>query len=156
MTTGPEERASELVLRLPSPEPLTNLFLARAERSQDRIASYSKIDGRWVGTTWREARQMTEECALGLLELGAQKGTPVAILSQTRREWGQLDIAIQAIGGITIGIYPSLTGAQSRQLLELSGARIIVIDDRAQRVKIQEACAGLLPPLAIVTMEEKA
>src|SRR5215470_779939 len=151
MTTAPEERASDLVRRLPSPEPLTNLFLARAERSADRIASHSKIDGRWVGTTWREARQMTEECALGLLELGAQRGTPVAILSQTRREWGQLDIAIQAIGGITVGIYPSLTGPQSRQLMELSGARIVVVDDRSQRVKIQEACAGLSPPIMVVT-----
>jgi long-chain acyl-CoA synthetase len=156
MTTAPEVRASELVARLPSPEPLTNLFLERAERSPTRVASFSKIDGRWVGITWREARQMTEECALGLLELGVDKKTPIAILSQTRREWGQVDLAIQAIGGITVGIYPSLTGPQSRQLLELSGARIVVVDDRSQRVKIQEACANLSPPVTIVTMEERA
>jgi long-chain acyl-CoA synthetase len=156
MTTSPDERSSELAARLPSPEPLTNLFLARVDRSPDRIASYSKVDGRWVGTTWREARVMTEESALGLLELGAARGTPIAILSQTRREWGQVDMAIQAIGGITIGIYPSLTGAQSRQLLELSGARIVFVDDRSQRVKIQEATVDLKPAITIITMEERA
>ncbi|MCK6552340.1 long-chain fatty acid--CoA ligase [Myxococcota bacterium] len=148
--------SAELLEAIPSPEPLTNLFLERAARSSDRIASYSKVDGRWVGTTWRESKLAVEEAALGLLELGAERGVPVAILSHTRREWTQLDIAIMCIGGITVGIYPSLTGAQSRQLLELSGARIVFVDERTQRVKIQEATQGLEPPVQIVTMEPVA
>jgi hypothetical protein len=56
MAINVQEQAFELVEQIPPPEPLTNLFLARAERSPDRILSYSKVDGRWVGTTWREAR----------------------------------------------------------------------------------------------------
>jgi long-chain acyl-CoA synthetase len=140
----------------PSPEPLINLFLARADAHPDRIATYSKIDGRWVGTTWREARLTVEEVALGLVELGADRGTPIAILSNTRREWGLMDMSTMAIGGITVGIYPTLTGPQSRQLLELSGARIVFVDDRAQRVKMEEACADLDPPITIVTLEPRA
>lgn len=148
--------ATEILDAIPSAEPLTNLFLARAERSADRVATYSKIDGRWVGTTWREARLTVEEAALGLLELGAERKTPIGILSNTRREWGLMDLATASIGGITIGIYPTLTGAQSRQLLELSGARIVFVDDRAQRVKIQEATADFEAPVTIITMEPRA
>lgn len=143
-------------IELPSPEPLTALFLRRAEARDEKIISHTKVDGRWVGTTWREARQAVEECALGLLELGADRGTPIAILAQTRREWGQMDLATMAIGGITIGIYPSLTGAQSRQLLELSGARIVFVDEPAQRTKIREATEGLEPPVTIITLEPRA
>jgi long-chain acyl-CoA synthetase len=134
-------------------EPLINLFLARAEAHPDLVVSYSKVDDRWVGTTWRESRIAVEECAHGLIELGADRGTPIAILSNTRREWAMLDMSTIAIGGITIGIYPTLTGPQSRQILELSGARIVFVDDRAQRVKLQEACENLDPPLTFITME---
>ena len=141
---------------IPAPEPLPNLFLARAEAAQERVQSYSKVDGRWVPTTWREARQSVEETALGLLELGLTRGSASAILSQTRREWGQLDMAILCLGGITVGIYPSLPGAQARQLLELSGARIVFVDSRAQRVKIQEATEDLSPPVQIITLEARA
>src|SRR5262245_52664481 len=113
----------DLDAAIPTPEPLTHLFLRRAEAQGDHVISRSKIDGHWLGTTWRESRLAVEEVALGLLELGADRGTPIAILSQTRKEWGQMDLATASIGGITVGIYPSLTGAQARQLLELSGAR---------------------------------
>ncbi len=139
---------------LPSPQVLPRLFMDRARRSPERIASYSKIDGRWVGTTWRESEAAVTEIALGLLVLGARAGTPVAILSETRREWGQVDMAILAIGAVTVGIYPSLTGAQTRQLLELSGARIVVVDEAAQATKVVAACAGLSPSVKLVTMTE--
>ncbi len=141
---------------IPPPEPLPNLFFARCEKDAEQIASYTKVDGRWVGTTWRQSRLAVEETALGLVELGADKGTPIGILSNTRREWGQADLAIIAIGGITIGIYPTLTGAQTRQLLELSKARIVFVEDRAQRVKVEEACEGLEPPVQFVTMASHA
>lgn len=146
----------ELGTEIPSPEPLTNLFFARAERAPERVASYSKVDGRWVGTTWREARLAVEECALGLLELGAEKGARVAILAQTRREWPVMDLAVLAIGGVTVGLHPALGGRDARRLLELSGARIVFVDDRAQRVKLREASAGLEPPVTVITLEPRA
>ncbi len=141
---------------IPSPEPLPNLFLARAEAAPDRVQSYSKVEGRWVATTWREGRQAVEETALGLLTMGVSTRDRIAILSQTRREWAQFDMACLCLGGVTVGIYPSLPGAQVRQLLELSGARVVFVDDRAQRVKVQESTAGLQPPVQIVTLEPKA
>jgi long-chain acyl-CoA synthetase len=153
MTSPLRADAPDIFEAIPSPEPLTNLFIERADRDPERVISYSKQDGRWVPTTRREGRLAVEELALGLLELGAERRTPIGILAQTRKEWGQCDLAIMSIGGVTIGIYPSLTGAQSRQLLELSGARIVFVDERAQRVKLEEATAGLEPPVMIVTME---
>lgn len=141
-------------MHVPAPEPLTNLFLHRAEVSAERIATYAKVDGRWVGLSWRGVRQAVEEVALGLLELGAQRGDRVAIVSQTRREWSQVDYASMMIGGITVGLYPTLTGPQSRELLEHSGARFVFVEDRAQRTKIQEAMGDR--PITLITLEHKA
>ncbi|MCA9555236.1 MAG: long-chain fatty acid--CoA ligase [Myxococcales bacterium] len=141
---------------LPTPEPLPRLFLRRAEQAGDRVASYSKVGGRWVGTTWREGRQAVEEVALGLLELGADKGTPVAILSGTRREWQEADMACLCIGAVTVGIYPTLTPAQARELLVLSGARIVFVEDHAKQVALQEATRDLDPPVRFVTFEREA
>ncbi|MBI2377999.1 MAG: long-chain fatty acid--CoA ligase [Deltaproteobacteria bacterium] len=123
---------------VPSPEPLSNLFLERCRTSAERIAGYAKLDGRWVGFTWAEVRAAVEEIALGLVELGAKRGDAIGVLSNTRREWGLADQAITLIGGITIGIYPTLTQAQTKYLVDHAGVRVIFVEDRAQRVKVQE------------------
>jgi long-chain acyl-CoA synthetase len=138
---------------IPPPEPLTNLFLHRTEVSADRIASYAKSDGRWIGMPWRAIRQAVEEIALGLIELGLGRGDAIAIISNTRREWSQIDVAVLCIGGITVGIYPTLTGPQTRFQLEHSRVKVVFVEDRTQRVKIEESAGDLR--LKLVTMEER-
>lgn len=141
---------------IPTPVPLPKLFLDRAEASPERVASNSKIDGRWQPTSWKQARQAVEEIALGLLELGVVRGDRVAIVSNTRRDWQEADMANLCIGAITVGIYPTLTGAQGRQLLELSGARVVFVEDHAMQVSLRESCRGLEPPVRFVTFEKQA
>ncbi len=123
---------------LPSPEPLGRLFLRRAERSADRVASSAKVNGQWVPLTWRAIRQAVEEIALGLLEIGVRRGDRVAIISQTRREWSQADIAILCIGGVTVGIYPTLTAAQTQALILQSGAKVVFAEDEAAEQKLRD------------------
>lgn len=123
---------------LPSPEPLGRLFLRRAERSADRVASSAKVNGQWVPLSWRAIRHAVEEIALGLLEIGVRRGDRVAIISQTRREWSQADIAILCIGGVTVGIYPTLTAAQTQALILQSGAKVVFAEDEAAEQKLRD------------------
>ncbi len=146
--------SSDAEARIPSPEPLSNLFLQRCRVSADRIAGYSKIDGRWVGFTWAEARLAVEEIALGLVELGARRGDRIGILSSTRREWGLADQAITCIGGVTIGIYPTLTQSQTRYLIEHADVHVIFVEDRAQRVKVLEALGDRDVRVILFDLEE--
>lgn len=139
---------------IPPPEPLTNLFLHRAEVSADRVNSYTKVNGRWTGSTWRATKQAVEEIALGLVELGVRRGDAIGIIANTRREWGQIDMATLCLGGIVVGIYPTLTGPQTRFQLAHSRVRFVFVEDRTQRVKLEEHCAEL--GLKIVTLEERA
>jgi len=75
--------------------------------------------------------------------LGVDRGVPVAILAQTSHMWSACDLATLVLGGITVGIYPSLTAEQVAFQLRHSRARLLIVEDRAQAEKI----APLLPTL---------
>ena len=65
-------------------------------------------------------------------------------------------MACLCIGAVTVGIYPTLTPAQARELLVLSGARIVFVEDHAKQVALQEATRDLDPPVRFVTFEREA
>lgn len=138
---------------LPEPEPLSQLFMRRAARAADQVAHRSLVDGRWRPAYWRDVREQVEAYALGLLSVGAGPGTAVAIMSGTRPEWSHLDMANLCIGAVTVGLYPSLSRDQARQVLELSGARIVIVEDRAKRQLIEAATQDFDSPVTIITME---
>ena len=139
-----------------SPEPLTGLFVRRARSRADKVASYSKVDGKWVGSTWGEGLVAVQETALGLLELGVSHGDAVGIVSNTCREWSQVDMAILCIGGVTVGVYPTLTVEQTRYVLEHSQAKVVFVQDAALRGKVLEATEGSAEPVKVVSFEAKA
>ncbi len=153
MVESAETEAAEALADLPAPEPLTNLLLDRVRRSGDRVITYSKVGDRWVGHTWKEAMVRIEETALGLLELGVKAGDKVAIISNTRQEWGMCDLAILCMGGITVGLYPTLTAEQIRYLLEHSESKVIFVENDGLREKVEVALAGATKQVPIVQFE---
>ena len=136
-----------------TPEPLPRLFMRRARASAHRVAYHAKSDQGWVATSWHQARERVEAWASGLLELGGGPQIPVAIMSSTRPEWSQIDMANLCVGGVTVGLYPNLTRTQVRQLLRLCGARLVVVEDRAKRLLVQDAVSDFEQSVRIITME---
>ncbi|HQI00550.1 MAG TPA: AMP-binding protein, partial [Deltaproteobacteria bacterium] len=59
--------------------------------------------------TWRETRQQSLELASGLTALGLSRGDKVAIFSESRPRWIIADQAIQAVGGVEVPLYPTLS-----------------------------------------------
>ena len=90
---------------------------------------------------------------MGLLAVGVEAGTAVAIMSSTRPEWAEIDMANLCLGAVTVGLYPNLPRREVRQLLELSGARFVIVEDRAKRLLVQEVSEALDSPVTIITME---
>jgi long-chain acyl-CoA synthetase len=74
-------------------------------------------------------------------------GDRVCLLSQTRLEWVLCDIAILLAGGVTVPIYASNTAEQCEFIVRDAGAKIVVVEDPAQRDKL----AGLRDKLFTVT-----
>jgi long-chain acyl-CoA synthetase len=99
--------------------------------------------------------------ALGLVEDGVRPGDRVALLSGTRPEWVEVDLAILAAGGVTIPVYPSLLADECGYILTNAGADRIVVEDAKQRAKVEQVARdgfeldgvrGAVPLRTIVTI----
>jgi long-chain acyl-CoA synthetase len=113
-------------------------------------------DGAIVGLSSKEFFERIRDASLGLAALGVTAGDRVALIAESRPEWLICDLAILAGGAVTVPIYPTLSPAQLRYMLQDSGARVAVVSTKLQLQKLQEV-RHLLPALeAIVVMEPGA
>jgi long-chain acyl-CoA synthetase len=105
------------------------------------------------GLSAKEFFERVRDLSLGFRALGMQAGDRMAMVSESRPEWVLCDIAILAAGAVTVPIYPTLSAAQARYILQDSGAKIAVVSTREQLDKIQEV-RHLLPSLeSVVVMD---
>jgi long-chain acyl-CoA synthetase len=87
--------------------------------------------------SWRECEDRVREIASGLIELGITPRQRVAILSATRPEWLESDIAALAVGCVTVPIYPSNLAEECGYILQDSDARVVFCENLAQAEKIR-------------------
>ena len=118
---------------------LAQVFWSRVQRSADRPAQRAKRDGAWQTLTWREVGDVVREVALGLVALGRQKGDAVALLSTSRAEWTQADMAIFSAGCVTVPIYPTYPAELIAYVVNDSQARTLIVEDAGQLAKALEA-----------------
>jgi long-chain acyl-CoA synthetase len=109
-----------------------------AAREPDRVALREKDFGIWQEVTWAQYWDAVQDVAHGLLALGIERGDRVAIHSENRREWLYADLATVAIGGVTMGLYPTNPPAEVRHLLSDSGAKVLIAEDQEQVDKALE------------------
>jgi long-chain acyl-CoA synthetase len=100
------------------------------------LASSPNATRVWKTETYRSATTQIARIAHFLAAQGVTTGTPVAILSNTRREWMLVDIAIQTLGGITVSIYQSLPAPEAGFILHDAGASIVFIENEEQAQKV--------------------
>jgi long-chain acyl-CoA synthetase len=74
---------------------------------------------------------------LGLQALGIGPGDRVVIMSDSRPEWLLADLAILAIGAVSVPIYPTLAATQAGYIVKDCTARIAFVADAVQLAKLQ-------------------
>ncbi len=124
-------------------ETLLTRFFANADRMGARPMVQYPVGSTFFPVGWRAAARHVRDFASGLIDLGHQPGDALAILSQTRREWMLSDLGNLAAGGITVGVYPTMTVEQSRYVLAHADCRWAVVEDARQLAKIDAARAQL-------------
>ena len=103
----------------------------QAGRFGDRVLKLSKHDGRWVPTTWREARENLRRATMGLIASGVRKGDRIGIVSRTRAEWSDADLAALSAGAVVVGIYPTASAWEQEHVIRHSGCRLIFVENDA-------------------------
>ena len=132
--SAPTRVASDL--RKDDPPTAVELWKRRVAASPDAVAFRYHDKDAWQGMTFREADGIAREIAAGLVARGVVPGDRVCIVSQTRLEWVLCDLAIMLAGGIAVPIYASNTAEQCEFIVRDAGAKVVMVEDAAQRDKL--------------------
>ena len=125
---------------------LPGLLARRAEDHPDQVALREKEFGIWQETTWAGLLGRARSFALGLVELGVEKGDRIAIIGDNRPEWVIAELGAQVIGALPLGLYQDSISAELARMLEAADARLIVAEDQEQVDKVLEV-RGQVPGL---------
>ena len=117
---------------------LPKLLLEKAQLYQDRVAMREKFKGIWHEVSWNKYLENVREFCLGLVELGMKKGDHASILGENCPEWIFADLAIQSLGGVAVGIYPTNSADQVKYILDHSESRFVIVKDQEQADKVLE------------------
>ena len=90
----------------------------------------------WTDLSYPELYARVRSLAHGLIALGVQPGDRVAILSRTRAEWTQADLAILFAGATLVPIYETNSADEVSYVLEHSRARVVFCEDAGQVAKL--------------------
>jgi len=114
-------------------------LLARNARTiGDRVALREKEFGIWQSFTWSEYQAHVRDFSLGLVALGLGRGDRVAIIGDNRPEWVWSEIAAQAAGAASVGIYQDSNLTEVGYVIDHCDASVVVAEDQEQVDKILE------------------
>ncbi|PYN30775.1 MAG: long-chain fatty acid--CoA ligase, partial [Candidatus Rokuibacteriota bacterium] len=136
---------------------LPGLLVERARARPERVAFRAKELGIWRETTWRELAARVAALACGLArEYRIAPGETVAIIGNPCPEWTIADLATQALGAITYGIYPTSAPGEVRHLLQHGGASLIVAEDQEHLDKTLEVLDECPDVRAVLVIDTRA
>jgi long-chain acyl-CoA synthetase len=130
------------------------LFLRNVRKYGSRKTAYREKDsGIWLSKTWQDMHESVESLALGLTDLGVQRGDTVCFVGDNRPEyvWGIL--AVQSLGGHTAGIYQDALPAEVEYVLKHLDTKIAIVEDQEQTDKLLDI-TDRLPMLTRIIVDD--
>ncbi len=109
---------------------IPGLLLERAARSPHEVAYRAKKLGVYRERTWDAFRHKVASLAMGLSQMGLKKGERVALMGDPCEEYVICELAAQALGAVTYGIYPTSSQKEVHYLMEDGGACMFVAEDQ--------------------------
>ncbi|WP_186441475.1 AMP-binding protein [Aminobacter sp. J44] len=129
-------------------------LLRNAEQFGSRPAMRHKDYGIWQTWTWRQQLDEIRAFALGLLELGFERGDKVAVVGANRPRLYWTFTAVQSLGGIPVPVYADAVAEEMAYVLDHAGVRFAVAQDQEQVDKLL-SFADQIPALTDIIYDEK-
>ncbi|MGH3441440.1 MAG: AMP-dependent synthetase/ligase [Nitriliruptorales bacterium] len=120
----------EDIERLISGQTICDLLRRNAEQHGEKPALSWKEDGVWHTKTWRDYRQQVADVAVGLAELGAERGDVVAIMGANRREHVLADQGAVHVGATTTTFYQTLAPDQLAYVATNCKPKVVILENR--------------------------
>jgi len=120
-----------------------------------KVALRKKELGIWREYTWKDCYQKVKSLSLGLASLGVEAGDRISILGDNNPEWFWFELAIQASGGIVVGLPPGGSPQEVKYLAEHSQSKFVTAQDQEQVDKLLEIKADLPSLKKVIYWHEK-
>jgi len=117
---------------------LPQLLLGHARSRDRRVALRQKDRGVWQEMSWGKYAEHVQRFALGLAALGLERGDKVCIAGDNCPEWIIAELAAQAAGGASVGLYQDSLAAEMAYVIDHCDARFVVAEDQEQVDKMLE------------------
>jgi len=121
---------------------LAQMFFTRAAELADRPRYRHFEGGAWREVSWAAMDERVRALAAALVEQGVRPGERVALLSATRAEWMEVDLAILAVGAVMIPVYHSVLLDECGYILSNSGADRVFVENPKQKAKVEQVSSG--------------
>lgn len=118
---------------------LPALLRLRARQRGDQTALRAKVNGIWRGRSWADYYRDARRVALGLTQLGLQRGDRIIIAAEDVPEWFYADLGAQMIGVQVVGIYPTNPWAEVQYIAGHCQAVLAITGDQEQTDKVLDA-----------------
>ena len=109
-----------------------------ATKFATKTAYREKEFGIWQSWTWAETREEVRNFALGLINLGVNKGDFIAIIGSNRPHLYWSMVSAQMVGAIPVPLYQDSAAEEMAYVLDHCGARFIIAEDQEQVDKVIE------------------
>ncbi|MFL5319571.1 MAG: AMP-dependent synthetase/ligase, partial [Myxococcaceae bacterium] len=113
------------------PKTMVHALHESASRLGHRPALWSKRNGVYLPTSWRQYADRVRHFALGLRKLGFGPGKVMCVLAFNREEWAVAELAAMALGGACVGVYTTSSPEQIEFILNHSEAPIFLVENEA-------------------------
>lgn len=131
-------------------ETLPKLLRENSRVFTNKMALREKRFGIWQSLTWKAYYERVRNFALGLHEMGFSKEDRVAIIGDNRPEWVISELAAQALGGASMGVYQDSVVEEVAYLATAANAKFIIAEDQEQVDKLLEIWEQLGTVQAII------
>lgn len=129
------------------------LLVRNAREFGARPALREKEFGIWRALSWQQYHDKVRDFSLGLVSLGFERGDKIAIIGNNRPEWVCAELAAQAAGGASVGIYQDSNLTEVAFVIDHCDAKFVVAEDQEQVDKILDMI-DKLPKLKNVIYSE--
>lgn len=116
------------------------LLADRIARTSERpIIERRSSLGTWTPITARAFGEEVARIAAGLIGLGLEAGTSVALMSRTCYEWTLLDMAIARAGLVSVPIYETDSAEQIEWILDDADVRLVITETSGHALVVEAA-----------------
>lgn len=116
---------------------IPRLFRKTAQKYPDIAFQMSKVpDGHFEPTTYKEAYENMISLAGGLLEIGVGRDDHIGMISDNRKEWQQMDLALLSLGAVDVPRGCDATIGDLEYILSFAECKTVVAETSRQIEKI--------------------